>query len=84
MQAIRPQLLWNANGMQSIGPIFSDKATRGVSATAELFVFIATFIINHLAYNDRPIESRMIYRTAPFSMTLNDPYLQFQLGRAIL
>ena len=30
-------------------------------------------------YNSRPIESRiMIYRTAPFSMTLNDPYPQFQ------
>ena len=29
------------------------------------------------------MESYMIYRTAPFSMTLNDPYLQFE-GRAIL
>jgi len=28
-------------------------------------------------------KSYMIYRTAPFSMTLNDPYLQFQ-GHAIL
>jgi len=28
-------------------------------------------------------KSCMIYRTAPFSMTLNDPYLQFQ-GHAIL
>jgi len=33
-------------------------------------------------YNGRPIKSRMIYRTAPFSMTLNDPYPQFQ-GHAV-
>jgi len=29
------------------------------------------------------IKSRMIYRTAPFSMTLNDPYPQFK-GHAFL
>jgi len=28
----------------------------------------------YLAYDGRPIESRMIYRTAPFSVTLNHPY----------
>jgi len=28
-------------------------------------------------------KSYMIYRTAPFSMTLNDPYGQFQ-GQAVL
>jgi len=27
----------------------------------------------------RPVESRMIYRTAPFSMTLNDPYPGFKV-----
>ena len=30
----------------------------------------------------RPIKSRVIYQSAPFSMTLNDPYPQFQ-GQAV-
>jgi len=34
-------------------------------------------------YNGRYRKSCMIYRTAPFSMTLNDPYPQFQ-GHVIL
>jgi len=38
---------------------------------------------NSYTYNGRRIEVYMIYRTAPFLMTLNDPYLQFQ-GHAIL
>jgi len=34
--------------------------------------------LHSYTYNCRPIESRMIYRTALFSMTLNDHYPQFQ------
>jgi len=34
-------------------------------------------------YNGGLIESHMVYRTAPFSMTLKDPKPKFQ-GQAIL
>jgi len=47
--------------------------------------FVRCAVCISSTYNGRPIESRMImiYRTAPFSMTSNDPYPRFQ-GHAIL
>jgi len=37
-----------------------------------------------VTYNGRLIESRMIYRTAPFSMTVNDPPYPWFQGHDIL
>jgi len=85
---IRPQLLWKAN--KKLHPSF-----RMVQVWMTLCdLFKVTIIIRGQItwkwYNIQlclqwPTDKKsyMIYRTAPFSMTLNDPYPQFQ-GHAIL
>jgi len=49
----------------------------------EKFIFDAFVDFKPVERFENESVSYVIYRTAPFSITLNDPYIQFQ-GRTIL
>ena len=83
-------LLWKANRQPQSAPKLSIRMVLVRMIFSDLFkVTIIQRQITWKWYNIQLYlqwptnKSRMIYRTAPFSMTLNDPYPQF-IGHAFL